>query len=373
MQSLDPTLNLFLDSLCTKNGLKSWNIYPESSGSICVKIRFNGQNGGSLESRTSKEKSQSKTNRNFIRAQRWKENENHETKHLERSQPENTCGLHAIIENPRNCSENFSENDPISSHKSYADLSTVQCSSRNNSVMETSQKELVSQASLTNSSEESVTHSATDREDPNIDTYGYDSIPVQLHPYLAIPKSKLLDVNNSVEQKKDHKILEHPKPKIRTIDPPLVRIDTYQPPVDFEEYMKKYGKPACPTKCCNEGFNSRYDPWCAIGYEHFYLKCRGLKFVDIKEAQKIGRRSDVEFIGPEEDTDPSKTNKKQELNSGNSWKNWKFVDIQEAPKIGRTSAVEFFDPKEDTDPSKTNKKQELNRVNSWKNWKSVFR
>ena len=47
--------------------------------------------------------------------------------------------------------------------------------------------------------------------------------------------------------------------------------------------------------------------------------------MDIKEAQKIGRRSDVEFIDPEEDTGPSKTSKKQEPNSGKSWKDWKSV------------------------------------------------
>ena len=67
MESQDPTLYSIMQSLYKNNGRKSWNMHPENSGDIVLKIRFNGHDAGS------KQKPNSKVKKNMIRSDKWKQ------------------------------------------------------------------------------------------------------------------------------------------------------------------------------------------------------------------------------------------------------------------------------------------------------------
>merc|ERR1712004_228306 len=105
-----------LDSLCKKNGLKSWNIHPEFSGSVCVKIRFNGQDGGS-HTNVNKQNSVSKTKHNFKRAKKWKLNQADECESKPTQQ--NYCEAEPMmndkssIDIPRNQQNVICKQDPV--------------------------------------------------------------------------------------------------------------------------------------------------------------------------------------------------------------------------------------------------------------------
>ena len=46
VMGLPNTLEYLLETLSVKDSVRSWQIYEERNGSVTVKIRFNGQNGG---------------------------------------------------------------------------------------------------------------------------------------------------------------------------------------------------------------------------------------------------------------------------------------------------------------------------------------
>ena len=128
MESLDPTLYSVLQSLYQNNGRKSWNMYPENNGSICIKIRFNGRGIGSSES-SIKQKSDSKIKRNMDRAKNWKENLDNkcEPKSAKRHRSEMSSDKSdsiKTIENFRNCEESC--DDPLDLTLDQ-DLSSVGC------------------------------------------------------------------------------------------------------------------------------------------------------------------------------------------------------------------------------------------------------
>ena len=113
MESLDPTLHSILLSLYQNNGRKSWNLYPESSGSICLKIRFNGQGvGSSVDSTKPKHKPESKIRRNMNRSNKWKEttlDSQCKSNPAKRNRLELSPDHDVLfeIENSRNCAEPF--------------------------------------------------------------------------------------------------------------------------------------------------------------------------------------------------------------------------------------------------------------------------
>ena len=131
MESLDPTLYSMLQSLYENNGRKSWNMYPENNGSICLKIRFNGHGVGSSED-TTKHKPVSKVRRNMNRSNKWKDTPTTdiqcEIKPSKRNRldlsPDQFQGSNKI-ENSRNCAE------PCENHRNFnsldLDLSSVDC------------------------------------------------------------------------------------------------------------------------------------------------------------------------------------------------------------------------------------------------------
>ena len=130
MDTLDPTLVSLLDSLCKKNGLKSWNIHPEFSGSVCVKIRFNGQDGGS-HTNGNKQNSVSKTKHNFKRAKKWKLNQADECEFKPTQQ--NYCEAEPMmndkssIDIPRNQQNVICKQDPV--RDLFDSLSVINCTS----------------------------------------------------------------------------------------------------------------------------------------------------------------------------------------------------------------------------------------------------
>ena len=121
MELQDPTLYSILQSLYKNNGRKSWNMHPENSGDIVLKIRFNGHDIGS------KQIPNSKVKRNMIRSDKWKQRNHCDPKPAMRNcldlSPENISESNGI-ENPRNC------DDPCENQMPYSldhDLSTVDC------------------------------------------------------------------------------------------------------------------------------------------------------------------------------------------------------------------------------------------------------
>ena len=113
MDTLDPTLVLILNTLSKENGLKTWNLQPEFGGTLCVRIRFNGKDGGSPATQMDGNFPNSKTKHNFNRAHKWKLNQ--ANGFMSQSSPQLTQQNGKIesnvnsIELPRN--ESFSEKD----------------------------------------------------------------------------------------------------------------------------------------------------------------------------------------------------------------------------------------------------------------------
>ena len=127
MESLDPTLYSVLQSLYENNGRKSWNMYPENNGSICLKIRFNGRGVGSSEENI-RHKSASKVKRNFNRAKNYKDivTENSDSRPAKRNRSDLSPDMYQSIEieKPRNCTE------PYVDHQAFTldhNLSPVGC------------------------------------------------------------------------------------------------------------------------------------------------------------------------------------------------------------------------------------------------------
>ena len=123
MELQDPTLYSILQSLYKNNGRKSWNMHPENSGDIVLKIRFNGHDVGS------KQKPNSKVKKNMIRSDKWKQRNQCDSNPSKRNcldlSPENISETDGI-EKPRNC------DDPCEKQLPYIldhDLSTVDCAS----------------------------------------------------------------------------------------------------------------------------------------------------------------------------------------------------------------------------------------------------
>ena len=128
MESLDPTLYSVLQSLYENNGRKSWNMYPENNGSICLKIRFNGRGVGSSES-SIKQKPDSKIKRNFSRAGNWKKTSIDicEPKPAKRNRSDMSsviCDSSEKVENLRNCTRICDDRIELNLDQ---DLSSVDC------------------------------------------------------------------------------------------------------------------------------------------------------------------------------------------------------------------------------------------------------
>ena len=119
MDTLDPTLVLNFNSLSQENGLKTWNLQPEFGGTLCVRIRFNGKDGGPPVSQMDSKLAlqNSKTKHNFNRAQKWKLNQDnrfsHSTPQSAQNANESLTNNVTSIELPRAESNSFSEKDPI--------------------------------------------------------------------------------------------------------------------------------------------------------------------------------------------------------------------------------------------------------------------
>ena len=97
MDSLDPILTSFLDSLAKKCGCKGWNIGRENSGLICLKIRFDDRHAGS-------QVFSGKNKRNYRRAAAWRsslENDCEPKKSVKRSRVEASSKSNEDIELPR--------------------------------------------------------------------------------------------------------------------------------------------------------------------------------------------------------------------------------------------------------------------------------
>ena len=120
MDTLDPTLVLILNTLSKENGLKTWNLQPEFGGTLCVRIRFNGKDGGSPVAQMDGNLAlqNSKTKHNFNRAQKWKLNQ--ANGFVSQSTPQSTQQTNeratknvTSIELPRNEPNSFSEKDHV--------------------------------------------------------------------------------------------------------------------------------------------------------------------------------------------------------------------------------------------------------------------
>ena len=110
MDSLDPILTSFLDSLAKKCGCKGWNVGRENSGLICLKIRFDDRQAGSQVFIPS-----GKNKRNYHRAAAWRsslENDCEPKKSVKRSRVEKSKS-NEDIELPRDlCHDSVSEPIP---------------------------------------------------------------------------------------------------------------------------------------------------------------------------------------------------------------------------------------------------------------------
>ena len=99
MDSLDPILTSFLDSLAKNCGCKGWNINRENSGLICLKIRFDDRHAGSQVIIPS-----GKNKRNYRRAAAWRsslENDCESKKSAKRSRTDTSPKSNEDIELPR--------------------------------------------------------------------------------------------------------------------------------------------------------------------------------------------------------------------------------------------------------------------------------
>ena len=112
MDSLDPILTSFLDSLAKKCGCKGWNINRENSGLICLKIRFDDSKNGSQVFIPS-----GKNKRNYRRAAAWRsslENDCEPKKSVKQSRVEASPKSNEDIEFPRDlCRDSFIEQSHV--------------------------------------------------------------------------------------------------------------------------------------------------------------------------------------------------------------------------------------------------------------------